>query len=376
MASFNLGRIKGDKGDRGDTGPKGDTGLKGEKGEKGDKGDNGRDGMTPVFSIGETATLSPSEEAHVELDCNDAQNPVLSFYIPRGKDGKDAMGDMIKAVYDTEGIGTDIYEYARSLAKECVKISGGTLSGALKAAESVLSEGAVRNISVAYDLPQSGAEGDICVIVKDQYSKKLGDCIPGDIMLIKEDGGNTPYLIVAADYHRDNSITLIRRDLHSLESYYDYSKRGEYSMSDIDIFLEAIYKFSLSEEIRRALIPARLGSGVKRHCFLLDKSDFQGINYFATESKRIANSNGGTTPREYMTRTINVYRKIDTISTTGAFSSVALDSKNSFRPSIVLPSDLPVVNTDYQSTPAVKYSEPKCGIYVCIKGEWKECAGL
>ena len=36
MASFNLGRIKGDKGD------KGDTGAKGERGEKGEKGDESK----------------------------------------------------------------------------------------------------------------------------------------------------------------------------------------------------------------------------------------------------------------------------------------------------------------------------------------------
>lgn len=373
MASFNLGRIKGDKGDRGDIGPKGDTGL---KGDKGDKGDNGRDGMTPVFRVGETATLSSAEEAHVELDCTNAQNPVLSFYIPRGKDGKDATGDMIKAVYDTKGIGTDIYEYAKNLADSCVKISGGTLSGALKAAETVLSEKAVRNISVLSDFPQSGAEGDLCIIVKNENSKRLGECNPGDVMLIKENGKDTPYLIVAADFHGSNSTTLVRKDLYSIKSYYDYSKRGEYPMSDIDVFLEGIYKFALHNEIRSALLPARLSAGVERYCFLLSKADFQNISYFATESNRIANIDGGAIAREYMTQSINGYRKIDSISTSGSFSSVELNEQSLFRPTIVLPADFTVVNTEHNSLPAVKPLEPRCGIYVYLKGEWKECALL
>ena len=95
MASFNLGRVKGDKGDKGDTGAKGE---RGEKGEKGDTGARGIDGRTPVFAVGETVTISPEEEAHVELNSDDAENPVLSFYIPRGHDGRDAMGDMLSAV--------------------------------------------------------------------------------------------------------------------------------------------------------------------------------------------------------------------------------------------------------------------------------------
>ena len=372
MASFNLGRIKGDKGERGEKGAKGDTGA---KGEKGDKGDSGRDGMTPVFSIGEVFTIDSYEEAYVDIDVSEPQNPVLSFYIPRGKDGRDAMGDMIKKVYDTEGIGTDIYEYARNLSKDSIKISGGTLSGALRAAESALEEGAVRNVSVAYDLPQSGAEGDICIILKNENTKKLSNCKPGDIMLIREYDEEVAYLIVAADYHKEGSVTLIRKDICKDTCYYDYSKRGEYPLSDIDIFLETMYKLCFPEKIRRSLLPIRLEAGLNRHCFLLEERDFREINYFATESNRIAYGNAGV-PVEYITRTINVYRKIDTISETGAFSSEEQEGQKYFRPSIVLPSDFSVVNTNYNDAPAVRPVEIKYGIYVCVKGEWKECARL
>ncbi len=368
MASFNLGRIKGDKGDRGDTGPKGDTGL---KGDKGDKGDNGRDGMTPVFSVGETVTLSSSEEAHVELDCKDAQNPVLSFYIPRGKDGKDALGDMIKEVYDTEGIGTDIYEYARKLADDCVKISGGTLGGALKAADCALSEGAVRNISVLSDLPQSGADGDICIIFRDNNSKKLGECNPGDIMIIKENDEETPYIVVAKDYHTKNSVTLVRKYLYPVQSYYDHSRRGKYFMSDIDVFLETIYRNTLPDRVKNSLMSIETIRNIYRCCFLLDRSDLNNMDYF--DSNLVANVKG-IGSAVYITREINSQGKVTCITTTGALSTVTQSSENYFRPAIVLPSDFPVANIDDGDTPTVALHNTRCGIYVCLKGEWKECA--
>lgn len=369
MASFNLGRIKGDKGDPGERGPKGDTGL---KGEKGDKGDNGRDGMTPVFSIGETATLSSSEEAHVELDYKDPQNPVLSFYIPRGKDGKEAMGDMIKTIYDTQGIGTDIYEYARNLVDSCVKISGGTLEGALKAAESVISEGAVRNISVAYELPQSGAEGDICIILSDDNSKKLGECNPGDIMIIKENDEDTQYIVVAKDYHTDNSVTLVRKYLYPVKSYYDYSRRGKYFMSDIDVFLETIYRNSLPDRVKNSLMSVAIIKDVYRHCFILDRLDCYNIDYF--KSNLIAYDKETGSAGMYITREISSHGYVTTITTSGELSSVTQYSESYFRPTIVLPADFPVVNIDKGDIPTVTLRNIRCGIYVCLKGEWKECA--
>ena len=368
MASFNLGRIKGDKGDPGDRGPKGDTGL---KGEKGDKGDNGRDGMTPVFSIGETATLSSSEEARVELDYEDSQNPVLSFYIPRGKDGKDAMGDMIKRVYDTQGIGTDIYEYARNLVDSCVKISGGTLSGALRAAESAVSEGAVRNISVRSDLPQSGADGDICIILSDANSKKLGECNPGDIMIIKENDADTQYIVTAKDYHADNSVTLVRKYLYPVQSCYKCSTIGKYFMSDIDVFLETIYRNTLPDRIKNSLMSIEIIRNIYRHCFLLDRSDLDNMDYF--DSNIVANVKGiGTAV--YITRDINSQGKVTSVTASGTFASVPHDRENYFRPTIVLPADLSVVNIDEGDTPTVSLHTTSCGIYVCLKGEWKECA--
>ena len=238
MGSFNLGRIKGDKGDRGETGPKGDTGAKGEKGEK---GDNGRDGLTPVFAVGEVITLQNGEEAEVEIDASVPSNPVLSFKIPTGKDGKDALGDMVKSVYDTQGVATDVFDYARSLYEKCMKSEGGNLSGSLVAAETPLEERAVRNISVATELPDSGAEGDILILLKDVSHRKLGECNEGDILVLAENGEKTPYLVVGIDYHGRGNVTLVRKDLSPIRSFYDYSRRGDYIMSDIDIFMETIY---------------------------------------------------------------------------------------------------------------------------------------
>ena len=96
MASFNLGRIKGDKGDKGDPGIKGD---KGEKGDRGERGERGSDAPIPVFSVGTTSTLPSSMEAYVEIKTEDSENYVLNFSIPKGKDGNDASGDMNKSVY-------------------------------------------------------------------------------------------------------------------------------------------------------------------------------------------------------------------------------------------------------------------------------------
>ena len=82
MASFNLGRIKGDKGD------KGDTGAKGDKGERGERGEKGSDAPIPVFTIGDTKTLPSSEEAYVELNTEDMLNPVLIFSVMTAWNGK------------------------------------------------------------------------------------------------------------------------------------------------------------------------------------------------------------------------------------------------------------------------------------------------
>lgn len=115
MASFNLGRIRGEKGD---------TGLSGEKGEQGERGAQGPQGVmgfTPVFSVKETNTIGESEGARVEMDSSNPQNPLLSFFIPKGADGKDALGDMISSIYDSQQKKSDVFEYADSLFEGSMK---------------------------------------------------------------------------------------------------------------------------------------------------------------------------------------------------------------------------------------------------------------
>ena len=373
MASFNLGRIKGDKGDKGDTGPKGETGA---KGNKGDAGENGADGRTPVFSIGETVTLSSSEEAYVELDCANPENPVLSFCIPRGKDGRDAQGDMLAVIYDSEGIKQDFYKYAKALADACLRCSGGTLSGALKAAQSPFSEGYVRNICLSTALPQGGGDGDICIVMQDDNAKRLSECSMGSIMLIEENGKAVPYIIAANSHHGENNVTLVRKELPAHSICYDNSRRGEYQMSDIDIFLETMYTARLSGEIQRLLVSVNMGNNVYRRCFLLSLSDLSTIEYFKTIENRRAITEGTGNLNEHYVRDLTSANMAYLITTTGTASTIAQNAGKYYRPAIVLPADLKVINTEYQNNPAVKLTDEKAGIYYCHSGEWKECSSL
>lgn len=80
--------------------------LKGDKGEKGDpftyadftaeqlaalKGEKGEPGATPAFSIGTVSTLDPGASATVTIS-GTAENPVLSFGIPKGEAGSGGAG--------------------------------------------------------------------------------------------------------------------------------------------------------------------------------------------------------------------------------------------------------------------------------------------
>lgn len=370
MASFNLGRIKGDKGDKGDTGAKGETGA---KGDKGDTGERGADGRTPVFSVGETSSISSSEEAYVELDTNDPENPVLSFYIPRGRDGKDAQGDMLAAVYDSEGVKQDFYKYAKSLSDGCIKISGGALSGALKAAEVSLGEGSVRNISFASSLPESAANGDICIVSQEENSKKLGECIAGDTLLLTENSNTVPYIVVATDYHKEDSVTLIRKRLPENMVCFDKSERGEYPMSDIDVFLEGMYVSMFSQQVRNALLPVILENNICRHCFLLSKTELNEISYLSTVTNRIAYTEETEEKEEYLVRNVDSSNKAQIVNTTGYTTVVSQSVRQYYRPVIVLPAGLKVQNTEYNGLRAIKLPDAEAGIYVYRNGEWKEC---
>ncbi|MBQ3022745.1 MAG: hypothetical protein IJD91_05455 [Clostridia bacterium] len=372
MASFNLGRIKGDKGDKGDTGAKGD---RGEKGEKGETGASGIDGRTPVFTVGETATIAPDEEAHVELDCSDIENPVLSFYIPRGRDGRDALGDMLATVYDAEGKKEDFYKYADNLFKDTLKITGGILTGSLSATEADGKTAVMRNISMRTSLPEEAVEGDICIITPNENSKKLGDCETGNTMLISENGNETEYIIVAKDYHKPNTVTLVRQRLPNLGVYFDYRGREDYLLSDMDMFLEVGYKEKFSEEIKKNLVTVALTTLLSRQCFLLSKEELENIEYFKTAENRAAYS--GTSKENYFTRS-TVDDRAYLVTSVGSFALTSQKTKKLYRPAIVLPSSLEVENTIKINTdiPAVKMAQTKKGVYAFLGGEWKECASL
>lgn len=373
MAGFNLGRIIGEKGDKGEMGPKGDTGA---KGEKGDKGDNGKDGLTPVFTVGEVTTLTNGESALVEIDSSNPANPLLSFKIPAGKDGRDALGDMLKTVYDPKDVGTDIFEYAKKLFDGCLKTEGGNLSGSLTVAESPLSERAVRNISIASSLPDAGAEGDVFIVLNDKNSKTLGDCNEGDMVILKENGNDIVYLVIGVNYHGENTVSLLRRDLYPFQCPYDSERRDKYFMSDIDIFLESMFISVFSSAMRNSLVPIKNTDNTCRHCFILSKNDYTEMNYFSDVKKRAAFKEGTGYNDVHLTSSPSTKGYIVAVGTSGEFISIDISSLASFRPTIVLPADFPVINTKKGSLPAVMPITPSPGIYVYAGGEWRECAML
>ncbi len=366
MASFNLGQVKGEKGDKGDTGPKGE---RGERGEKGETGANGIDGRTPVFTVGETVTLSSDEEAYVELNSEDIENPVLSFFIPRGHDGRDSMGDMLSAVYDTGGKGEDFYKYADSLHEKTLKKDGGILTGSLSACETDGKEPVVRNISMRSSLPDEAVEGDICIICDDKNRKTLGECEIGDILIVKEHNEGSEYIIVAKDYHGAGNITLVKKTIPTLGVKFNHQGNEDYQMSNLDLIMQA-YTGKFQEAIRKNLVCVQLNVNNSRYCFALSKEDLEKIDFFKNPSNLSAGGQG-----EYFTRTTSG-DKVYTVSASGEFLSTQQRNYRLYRPTIVLPSSLTVENTLLYKTPAVKVPDVSKGIYTFLGGEWKECATL
>ncbi len=366
MASFNLGRIKGDKGDKGDTGAKGE---RGEKGEKGDVGEKGTDGRTPIFTIGETVTILPDEEAHAELDSSDIENPVLSFYIPRGRDGRDAMGDMLSAVYDTDGKGEDFYKYADSLFEKSLK-KGDAVVDKLTVGEADGKSAVARNISMRTSLPETAVEGDICIITEDKNSKKLGDCEVGSIMLIEEHGETIEYIVIAKDYHEKDSVTLFRKSTPTLSIRYNFQGKEDYTNSNLDLTLSSFIN-RFSNEVRKNLISVSINAIASRFCFALSKEELEEIEYLQEESNRVPEN----ARDEYFTRTVYGDRAYY-VTSSGAIVFAYQSSSKYYRPTIVLPSSLAVENTISADSPAVKMADVKRGIYAFFEGEWKECASL
>ena len=284
-----------------------------------------------------------------------------------------ASGDMLASVYDAGGMKTDIFRYADSLFADCVKLSGGQLTGGLKAAESSLGDGYIRNISIGEVLPENALNGDICVLVRDENAKKLGECFPGSIMLIEEAGQEVEYILVAVNYHGNNTVTLVRKNLAPYKHYFDTKAREEYAASEIDILLETIYSNFFPERIRKNLLTVELDGAMRRRCFLLSYYEMNNIDYFATAESRIALRDNLVSQEPYITRSITGNRTVYTVKDTGAFSTASQTASVYYRPAIVLPSDLTVINTTHKSLPAIKLPAQKYGIYVYLEGTWKEC---
>lgn len=370
MASFNLGRIKGDKGDKGDPGIKGD---KGERGDRGERGERGSDAPIPVFSVGTTNTLESSMEAYVEICTEDSENYVLNFSIPKGKDGNDALGDMKKSTYDPRGIGTDIFEYAKALYEECLKNSGGKLTGAVTACESPLESACVRNVYISTKFPENSANGDLCIIRKDENSKTLGECAEGSSVIISENGKDCEYLIIAKNYHSKNSVTLLRKNLLPTPMAFDVKTRLSYIMSDVDIFLETMYINQLPENISDSVIPVEVENNFLRRCFLLSYGELNSIDYFSQAGSKIAAIDNSSSKAGYITRSTPDSRSAYCVTENGIFGTVSQIAESHLRPVIVLTSDMAVSNTEYNSNPAVRAEDNPWGIYLFIDGQWKEC---
>ena len=365
MARFNLGCIKGSKGD---PGPKGETGPKGDTGERGLRG---TDGITPVFSINKVETLDSSWDANVEIDASVPSQPKLNFYIPRGADGKDAVGDMQSAIYDTSGIKRDIYAYANELFESCVKKDGATMAGKLVAYGGESAEHCGRNISFVSKLPDSAINGELCFVITDSAGKKLSDCDIGSIILLEEGGSKEQYLVAAKNYYRNSGVTLVRRYLTKNLYYYYRESRDEYWGSDIDFYLESIFIGSYSSYIRNNILSSPISSTRTRRCFLPSKTELGEIEYFVNNGKKgtIKNQTTGT---EYMTRDLSSSNYIVSVNPEGEFSTVKPSQKARIRPMITLPGDMYVENTVSDGEAVSQPNEKRHTLYVYKDGEWKE----
>ncbi len=365
MASFNLGNIRGTKGD---TGPKGD---KGDKGDTGARGLKGEDGITPIFSVGKVVTLSPGSDAAVTIDNSDASFPKLSFSIPSGFDGADSVGDMQKSVYDTEGLNTDFYAYARDLYGKCVKIEGAVMLGKLVASEGNITERCVRNIIFSDSLPTAAANGDLCFIVKDDAGKKLSECEIGTIVLLDEGDAKGQYIVAAKNYYTSGSVSLIRRNTTRKNYYFDAANREDYCCSEIDFYLETIFAESYAEHVKKNLISTNIDTDLTRRCFLPSKGELQNMTYFVNNGIK-ASADSQTIGSTYMTRETDGTKTLITVNTEGEFSSTSQEERVRIRPMIVLDGNLYVENTLYKDELVAVPIDRQKKLYLRTEGDWKE----
>ncbi|MBR1969596.1 MAG: collagen-like protein [Clostridia bacterium] len=364
MASFNLGRIKGEKGEAGS------SGERGAQGERGVQGAQGVSGYTPVFSIKEIITVEDNENARVEIDSSNIKNPLLTFFIPKGEKGKDALGDMISSIYDSNEKKCDVFQYADSLFDNAMKKNGGEFTGKVKAYSVDEEELCVRNIAVAPSFPEDARIGDVFISTKKESSITLGEQETGTKLIVMENGVETPYIIVDKNYTGNGMVALLRNEILPEEVCFDRAGKTEYALSTADLFLESIYVSFLGKNLLNKIVKIDVKSTGKRRVFLPTSVELGEFEYFALNSKR-AMVTGGTYSA-YWTR--GLYSSNNAIiNSQGELESVKATEKNGYRPMFVLSGDTLVENAEFNSDHAVKLCEEKNGIYIFDGEKWKEC---
>ena len=363
MASFKIGCIKGAKGE------KGADGANGERGDVGAKGERGDAGAVPVLEIDTVETVSPGMAATVEIDSSNPENPKLSFRIPKGADGKDAMGDMLTAVYDAEGKKTDVFHFANSLFENALSKNGGNVSGKISVSNSALSDVCVRNISFSYALPEKAAEGDICFVIAEDYNNTIYSNGVGSVLLIPEGDEKSEYIVAAKDFHGEGSVTLIRKHLPEFTVSYNRSITEDYILSDVDKMLESIYAQLFPCYIQRIMKAPVVSRRQKRHCFLPSVKELQEMEYFKNNSMGTTTESGIN--REYMTRDLNDRSGVNAINVAGKIVSVTQTTESAIRPMIVIDGKLIVRNCVHEQN-AVTEAVTASGAYYYAEGAWKE----
>ena len=358
MASFKLGRIKGERGDSGAKGDRGDIGAKGEQ------------GPVPVLTVESVQTVDSREDATVEINSADPLNPKLLFRIPKGLDGKDAFGDMAESIYDTEGKKTDIYKFADELFKKCLLKTGGVVSGKLMVSDAPANENCVRNIIFSSTLPESAAEGDVCFIVPKSSESTLDSSSTGSVLLIKEDDEEAEYIVAHKEYHKAGTVTLVRKHLVGYSEYFNYPVREGYGCSNIDLMLENVHTKLFPEFVQKQLVAVKIEGAYKRRCFLPSVSELSGIEYFKNNGI-IAKTKEGLSKDYYMTRTLTEKKTVTSVSNKGELVPVSQTTKTYFRPIIVLPGGFKVDNFLHQGNAVMKpVSSAEARFF--NNGEWKE----
>jgi len=121
--------------------PRGNTGAKGDKGDRGDVG------ATPNLSIGTVTTLEPTEDATATIS-GTAEEPILSFGIPKGDTGEVSIEELEDATIVQTLSDSTPYNYRRT--------NNGNGSGTREYDEIVGASVAWNQLFVATNSPSSG----------------------------------------------------------------------------------------------------------------------------------------------------------------------------------------------------------------------------